>query len=503
MNRMDAYAALLSLWREAHLIASSAATLEWEQQTTLPTRASEYRAQQIAYLAGLHHEKSTDPRVGDLLHQLESSPVEGDPLSVEAVNVREIRRAYDRQTKLPKSLVEALAQTCSLAQHEWARARQERDFAHFQPWLSKVIELTKSKAIALDPQAPAYDTLLDEYERGATSSQVEEVFTALREPLVRLVQQIGQAKRSAPTEILHRSYPNDRQQIFGEMAAAEIGFDFDRGRLDTTTHPFCTTLGPHDCRILTRYNAHYFNESFFGILHEAGHGLYEQGLQPEHFGTPMGEAVSLGIHESQSRFWENQVGRSRPFWNRFFPRARGVFREALRSVSVDDFHFAVNGVAPSFIRVEADEATYNLHVMIRFELEQAIVSGDLPIADIPRVWNERYRDYLGITPSNDAEGCLQDVHWSAGLIGYFPTYTLGNVYSAQISQAADRDLGGIDGLIERGEFRSLLDWLRDRIHRHGKRYSPRELVRQATGQDLSPAPLLQSLREKLSSLYGL
>jgi carboxypeptidase Taq len=501
MTSEEKYAELIGLWREASLVSSMAATLEWEQQTTLPAKGAEYRAKQLAYLAGLHHDLATRPRIGELLGELESSVEVSDAESVAAVNVREIRWGYDRSTKLPKELVEALAETCSLAQQEWGAARKERNFGRFAPWLTKVMDLTRQKAKSFDPKAPVYDTLLDEYERGATTVEVAKVFADLRGPLIELVSTIGEAKRQAPVEILHRSYPIDRQQIFGEMAASEIGFDFQRGRLDVTTHPFCTTLGPYDCRILTRYNATYFSESFFGILHEAGHGLYEQGLLAEHFGTPMGEAVSLGIHESQSRLWENQVGRSRAFWGRFFPRAQGVFRDALGSASIDDFHFAINGVSPSFIRVEADEATYNLHVLIRFELEQAIMSEQLPIGEVPAAWNQKYRDYLGITPAHDAEGCLQDVHWSAGLVGYFPTYTLGNVYGAQLFERANQELGGVDRLMQLGEFRVLLEWLREKIHRHGKRYLPRDLVMRATGNQPSPMALVESLREKLGPLY--
>jgi carboxypeptidase Taq len=503
MTAGDRYSELVRHTQEAALVQSSAATLEWEQQTTLPSRGGEYRAKQLAYLAGLHHDLATRPRIGELLAELEGSAGQMDPASVEAVNIREIRHQYQRSTKLPKTLVEALAETCSLAQQEWAIARRERSFERFRPWLEKVLRLTQEKGRALDAAAPLYDTLLDEYERGAKTSEVADLFTRLRKPLVDLVASIAGSSRQAPVEILSRHYPVDRQQFFGEMAAAEIGFDFQRGRLDVTTHPFCTTLGPHDCRILTRYNPNAFCESFFGILHEAGHGLYEQGLDPEHFGTPMGESVSLGIHESQSRLWENMVGRSRPFWERFFPRAQGVFREALATTALDDFYFAINGVSPSFIRVEADEVTYNLHVLIRFELEQSLVTGDLPVGEVPAAWNEKYRQYLGICPSHDAEGCLQDVHWSAGLIGYFPTYTLGNVYGAQLFAKADQALGGMDELMGRGDFPVLLDWLRTNIHRQAKRYVPSELVRHATGESPSPEALVKSLRAKLSPLYQL
>jgi carboxypeptidase Taq len=254
---------------------------------------------------------------------------------------------------------------------------------------------------------------------------------------------------------------------------------------------------------LTRYNRNFFNESFFGILHEAGHGLYEQGLLPEHYGTPMGEAVSLGIHESQSRLWENSVGRSRPFWRHYYPKARGIFRDALGSLPMEDFYFAVNKVAPSFIRVEADEVTYNLHILIRFELERALISEDLSVDALPAAWNDKYQKYLGILPPDDALGCLQDVHWSAGLIGYFPTYTLGNIYGAQFFNQANTDLGGLDARIAAGEFEGLLGWLREKIHRHGKRYQPVDLVREVVGADPSPEPLVRQLHAKFDELYGL
>jgi carboxypeptidase Taq len=273
--------------------------------------------------------------------------------------------------------------------------------------------------------------------------------------------------------------------------------------LDVTAHPFCTTLGPHDCRITTRYYAEYFNSAFFGVLHEAGHGMYEQGLPPELFGIPLGEAVSLGIHESQSRLWENMVGRSRAFWEHFFPLARQSFPAALGDVSLEDFHFAVNDVRPSLIRIEADEATYNLHILIRFELEQSLIDGKLQVADLPAAWNEKYAKYLGITPPNDSDGVLQDVHWSAGLIGYFPTYSLGNLYAAQFFAQAETDLGNLAESFARGDFHTLLEWLRKHIHGHGQRYTSAELVQRVTNRPLTSQPLVDHLRAKLGSLYDL
>jgi carboxypeptidase Taq len=273
--------------------------------------------------------------------------------------------------------------------------------------------------------------------------------------------------------------------------------------LDVTAHPFCSGIGPGDCRITTRYDERNFSDSFFGILHEVGHGLYEQGLDPDHYGAPMGEAVSLGIHESQSRLWENAVARSKPFWKFWFPMAQRIFHEALAGVTLDAFHAAVNHVVPSLVRVQADEVTYNLHIIVRFELEQALLSGDLAVSDLPSAWNQKYEDTLGLKPSNDAEGCLQDIHWSAGLIGYFPTYTLGNLYAAQLFARAQADLGGLDDAFAVGDYSGLLAWLRAKVHREGQRYRPAELIERVTGSKPDHRPLVATLRQKYSELYGI
>ena len=338
-----------------------------------------------------------------------------------AVTIRRLKRLVDKKTKLPRSLVEELARTAVLGQSAWEQARRENNFAHFQPWLAKTFELKRQQAEALGYRQSPYDALLDDYEPEELTANVGRVLADLREQLVAAGRGHSPASGRRPdTSLLSRDYPIDVQESFGKEAAAAIGFDFARGRLDVTAHPFCTTLGPHDCRITTRYDEHFFNAAFFGILHEAGHGIYEQGLPPDRFGLPLGEAVSLGIHESQSRLWENLVGRSRAFWQHFYPAAQKRFPAALGSAGLDAFYFAVNDVRPSLIRVEADEATYNLHILIRFELEQALLSGDLPVADAPAAWNEKYRQYLGIAADRDADGVLQDVHWSARAGRLFP-----------------------------------------------------------------------------------
>jgi carboxypeptidase Taq len=345
--------------------------------------------------------------------------------------------------------------------------------------------------------------LLDEYEPGATTAEITQVFADLRKELVPLIDAVAASGRQPRRDILERPYPVDRQQIFSQAAAAAIGFDFESGRLDVTTHPFCSGIGPGDCRLTTRYNPNRFGDAFFGTLHEAGHGIYEQGLDPDHFGTPLGSACSLGIHESQSRMWENLVGRGRPFWEHFFPRARQIFLDTLGDVKLDDFVFAINDVQPSFIRVEADEATYNLHIILRFELEQALVSGDLKPADVPGAWNEKFHKSLGLTPPTHGLGSLQDIHWSMGGIGYFPTYTLGNLYAAQFMEQAGKDLGDLNAQFRQGEFGNLKAWLNDKIHRPGQRYRANDLCRRVTSQPLSHKPFLSYLRKKLAPLFGI
>jgi carboxypeptidase Taq len=385
----------------------------------------------------------------------------------------------------------------------WQEARRDNDFAAFRPWLEKIVALKRQEAEAVGYQTVPYDALLDEYEPGARTEEITRVFAALRAALVPLVGAITASGRKPRRDLLEREFPVERQKVFGQAAAAAVGFDFDAGRLDVTTHPFCSGIGPGDCRLATRYNQHHFNEGFFGILHEAGHGIYEQGLDPAHSGTPMGTAASLGIHESQSRLWENQVGRGRPFWLHFFPRARQVFLDALRGVSLDDWLFAINDVRPSFIRVEADEATYNVHIILRFELEQALVKGDLAPADVPGAWDEKFAASFGMTPPTPAQGCLQDIHWSFGGLGYFPTYTLGNLYAAQLMEQARRDLGDLDADFRLGEFGRLKAWLNEKVHRPGQCYRPAELCRRVTGRPLSHEPLLAYLRGKYAPLYGL
>jgi carboxypeptidase Taq len=499
----QAYDDLMHRIKDCRLLESCGHLLGWDERTYMPREGSGHRAEQMALVARLTHEMLTAPQVGELLAEIEGSTLVKHAESVPAVNVREIRRSFDRAVKLPKELVEELARITTRAQQVWQEARENNDFAAFRPWLEKIVGLKQREANAIGFKESPYDALLDEYEPGATAAEITKVFAALRDDLVPVVTAITGSGRKPKRDILQREYPVERQKTFSLEAAAAIGFDFTAGRLDVTTHPFCSGIGPGDTRLTTRYNPRFFNEAFFGTLHEAGHGIYDQGLESAHFGTPMGSPVSLGIHESQSRLWENQVGRGRPFWEHFFPRARQTFAEALHEVSLEDWLFAINDVQQSFIRVEADEATYNMHIILRFELEQALISGDLKPADVPGIWNEKFKKSFGLTPPDDRMGCLQDIHWSMGGLGYFPTYTLGNLYAAQFMEQARDDLGDLEGDFRNGHFGRLKGWLNDKIHRPGQRYRPRELCRKVTGQPLSHKPLLAYLRKKYEPLYGI
>ncbi len=500
---VKAYEELITRLKKTSLLASCSAVLEWDEQTYLPTLGSEHRANQLALLAGMVHEQATDPEIGNLLIELEANADFSED-SFEQANIRESRHEYDRATKLPRRLVEELSRVATLSHHAWVEARKTNQFKDFLPWLEQMIDLKREEASAIGYEGTnAYDALLDGYEPGATTEMIEEAFLPLREELVSLVSAINDSEISADISILTRKYPVEKQREFSISAAKAIGFSFDAGRLDIAAHPFCSGFGPGDCRLTTRYDEHHFPGAFFGTLHEAGHGIYEQGLCKEHFGTPSGYSTSLGIHESQSRMWENLVGRSRAFWDCFYQPAQKMFPEALGKVDQEDFYRAINDVRPSFIRVEADEVTYNLHIMLRFELEKSLISGDLQPADLEATWNDKFVEYFGITPDTSANGCLQDVHWSAGLIGYFPTYALGNMYAAQFYNAAEAELGDLSQLIAKGEFAPLKEWLNKNIHSRGKLYRAIRLVEVVAGESLSHKPLIAQLQNKYGELYKL
>lgn len=499
----ELYQEVVAWAKETVLVTSIESVLSWDEQVLLPPEAADHRADQATWLAALAHRRRTDPHFGEKLDRLAESELAADPHSVEGANIRHLKRQFDRKKRLPERLVKELARQAVLGQQAWVEARKNDDYPLFMPHLDRTFALKREEAAALGYEEHPYDALLDDYEPGETSANIQRAFTALRVDLVPLVQQIRESRLRPERGLLERRFPVEAQQKLGREAALAVGFDFRRGRIDESPHPFCATLGPHDIRLTTRFRERHFNDAFFGILHEAGHGLYEQGLPSDQFGLPAGEAISLGVHESQSRLWENFVGRSKPFWTYFYSQLQTLFPEAMGGVSLDAFYFAANETKPSLIRVEADECTYNLHIMVRFELEMELLTRQLEVEELPAAWAEKYQHYLGLKPATDAEGCLQDIHWSGGLIGYFPTYTLGNMYAAALYDAADRELGGLDKLFVHGAFGPLRDWLREKVHRFGQRHGAQELMARVTGQPLSHTALIRHLKHKLGPLYGL
>ena len=500
MRAEQAYEELMQRVREEATLASIEALLEWDEETRMPAGAVEGRSEQLALVAGLLHERGTHPRLGELLDELEGSALLADPASPAAVNVRELRRDYERFVLLPRKLVQDLARSTAVAQRAWSTARETADFGRFRPHLERIVELKRAEASCVGYAREPYDALIEDYEPGITSAIVGRLFDALRRELVPLSARIGGDGRRPEAGVLRRAVPLDGQLDFGERVATRIGFDFSRGRLDLGVHPCCTSLGPGDCRIGLRFDLRDFAGGVLTVLHEVGHGLYEQGLDPAHYATPVGEAASVGMDEAQARLWENRVGRSLGFWQHFLPEARQRFPDALGDVGAEEFHVAINQVSPSLIRVHADEVTYNVHVMIRFELERALVAGDLLAVDLPGAWNEAYGRYLGVVPSNDAEGCLQDGHWADGLIGYFPTYTLGDVFAAQLFTRAGEELGDLEEAFARGEFAELVRWLGARIYRVGGRHPSARLIEVVTGSPPDHRPLVRALRARYDGL---
>jgi carboxypeptidase Taq len=481
--------------REVETLVSVAALLSWDQETMMPPKAAAFRAEELALMARMTHERAIDPAVGELIEACEQdAALLEDP--IEAANLREIRRDYDRARRLPPELVQEMSETSSHALEHWKQARAESDFSLFAPWLAKQIELCRRKAEChgTPEGGELYDQLLEDFEPGMTAREVERVFEPLRAELVPL---IAERASNEPTVLDGLRLPVDAQRRFHERLLSRMGYDLDAGRLDVSTHPFTTGIAPGDTRITTRFSEDGFSDGLGSTLHEMGHALYEQGLpKDERHGQPLGQPPGLGMHESQSRLWENQVGRSRAFWIWAWPLAQDVFGEAVAGIEVDELVRALNRVRPSLVRVESDETTYNLHIMIRFDIERALMRGDLAVDDVPGAWNQRIRDDLGIEVPDDARGCLQDIHWSMGSIGYFPTYTLGNLHSAQLWEAALAAIPDLESGIARGEFGPLLEWLRDNVHRHGRRFRAADLCRRITGNPIDHTPLIRHLRSR-------
>ncbi len=466
----------------------------------MPAKGAQARGEMMAWLAGQRHQQLTDGRTGELLSALEDANLDAD----QAANVREMRRMHDQAARLPQSFVETFAKARSEALVAWQEARSASDFEAFKPSLERLIALTREKIDLLGVTSTPYDVLLDEYEVGMTVEDYDPLFAGLKARLVPLLQAITVAQSSTPDPSLPEGlrFSVDAQKVFCKAVSANMGFDFEAGRMDASTHPFSAGLWPGDTRFTTRFDEADPFSCLYAVMHETGHALYEQGLDHEHRFTPRGGAVSLGVHESQSRFWENQIGRTQAFWKAALPWFNEAFPDAPTWSEVDLNQLA-NRVERGFIRVEADEVTYNLHVMIRYEIEKQLFNGDLAVDDLPTVWNTMFKEWFDLDVPEDRLGCLQDIHWSMGAFGYFPTYTLGNLYAAQLLEAMSKDLGDIDERVASGDWEPMLAWLGPRIHLRGSQVTPAQLIEDATGSPPSPEPFLRYVEEKYGALYKL
>ena len=484
-------------------LGQAAGLLGWDQQTYMPPGAAAARAEQSATLSEFIHELFVGEETGALLAKAETEANGLAPDSDDARLLKVLRRDYDRATKLPTALVAEIARHTALAQEVWVRARANSDFAAFAPSLEKMLDLTRQTAECLGYKEHIYDALLEGYEPGARQAEVAAMFAEMRPGLVALTQAVAASKHPVDDSLLHGDFPVQKQREITLQLVQAIGFDLQRGRQDEAAHPFCANFSRDDVRITTRFDPNFLAQAIYASLHEAGHAMYEQGSPPEYEASPLGGGASLGVHESQSRLWENLVGRSRAFCHYAFPLLQQTFPDALGGADAEAYYRAINKVVPSLIRVEADEVTYNLHILLRFELECGLLTGQLAVADVPDAWNAKMRDYLGLTPPDDAHGVLQDIHWSVGLIGYFPTYSIGNLLSAQLMHAARKALPDLEAQIARGEFAPLLHWLREHVHRYGRKYPPGELIPKATGEPLSSRCYVDYLTAKYTDIYKL
>lgn len=510
MKTLKRLEALSTRLLEIQRINSAASVLSWDQETYMPAGGGAARAEQIATLQGIAHQKlvssDTERLLGSWLDLSTGLPLEQDgelwDESSRAL-LREVWRDYNRARKLSSDFVMRLSRECSLAQQVWVEAKEQSSYKLFLPNLRTVLSLKREEAQHLGFQTSPYNALLDVYEPGSTIAALRPLFAQLKARLIPLLKNIQNSPVQIDDGFLYHAYDQARQIEFGRLVLIAMGYDFEKGRLDLSAHPFTTSFHPSDVRVTTRVNESDLLSCLFSCIHEGGHGLYDQGLDPAHYGTPLGESVSLGIHESQSRMWENCVGRSRAFWRFFYPILQATFHHQLRAVDMDQFYQVINCVKPSFIRVEADELTYNLHIMLRFEIEQDLIEGKTNPEELPEIWNQKMKEYLGIVPSNDGEGVLQDVHWSMGGFGYFPTYTMGSLYAVQFYDQAKLEIPNIEEEIAAGQLMVLRRWLGQKIHRWGRMFTPDHLSQRVTGVGLSPEPFLRYVERKYGELYRL
>jgi carboxypeptidase Taq len=483
-------------------LSNAASILSWDQQVNMPPMGAEARGNQLATLQQLIHTKAISPEFGKLIEELNQAAKDLDPDSEEARLIKVTKRDYDQNVKVPPEFTAEFARVTSAAFGAWQEARQEDNFSKFQPYLEKIVEMNQQFAEFFAPYDHVYDPLLERFEPGMKTSEVREIFAALRPQQVELIRAIAEAPQ-VDDSFLRQAFDEQKQWDFGVGVITKFGYDWKRGRQDKAPHPFTQSFGVNDVRITTRVDGNFLNTALFGTMHECGHALYELGVSPSYERNALAGGASLALHESQSRMYENLVGRSLPFWEYFYPVLQKTFPAQLGTIDLETFYKGINKVNPTLIRVEADEATYNLHIMLRLEIEIALMENTLVVKDLPDFWNSKMEEYLGVTPPSDADGVLQDIHWAGGMIGYFSTYALGNLISLQLWEKINQDIPGLDDLIRQGKFEDLLDWLILNVHTHGKKYEPQELVQRVTGSRIDSAPYIRYLKKKYGDIYAI
>jgi len=496
------YQNLVQKLEEITHLSGVMSTLGWDQEVMMPPGAGEARAKQIAALAGVIHERMTDPALGECLNELKGKDL--DALSeLERCNIREALHSYELETKVSKRLVQELAELSSRGQGIWVMARQENKFSDFAPVLKRFLELKQEWAQCVSPDLKPYDANIDLFERGTTMDRITPIFERLKQELIPLIHAIQEHSYQPDTAFLQGRFALDKQEALARKISQDIGFNFEQGRMDVSVHPFCGGSHPTDVRITTRYKDSNFVESLYAVIHETGHALYEQGRPHELGDLPASESLTMGIHESQSLFWERMIAQSKPFCLHYFETICAAFPDNLKSTTVDSFYRAINTCKPDFIRVEADEVTYPLHIILRYEIEKGLFDGSMQVDDLPHIWNELMQKYLGIQPPTDALGVLQDSHWSGGAFGYFPSYTLGAMYACQFYQTLLSEQPDTEQNIAIGNFAPIKNWLNENIHRQGRLYSPQELVQRVTGEALNPDYFVDYLKRKYGEVYNL
>ncbi len=480
----------------------ASAVLNWDQATHMPPGGAQSRADQVATLQKLAHQFYTDEAIGRLLDALEpyaeSLPYDSDEASI----IRVTRRDYNKRVRVSPELVGEIAKASALGKEAWEQARARNDFQRFRPFLERIVDLRRQWAACFDGGDNPYDALLDWFEPGMTYAEISRVFDGLKPKLVALTAAIAEQKDAVDDRVLHVHLPDDQQIAFSKEVTAALGYDYQRGRLDLSAHPFTTRFSMWDVRITTRLMADNPMKAIMSSIHEAGHAMHGQSISPTLYRTGVDVGTMQAISESQSRFYENVIGRSLPFWRGMYPRFQQAFAPHFDHVPVETFHRAINKVEPGLLRVEADEVTYGLHIMLRFELENALINGMVQVADVPREWNDRMEAYLGVRPPTDSDGVMQDIHWSQAMIGYFPDYLLGSMFSVQLWEALQRDLPDVEGQIERGEFEAVLGWQQEHVMKHGRKYTLPEMSERATGTPLDWEPYVRYLHERYGALYG-